>query len=76
MDLEYIMLSEIEKDKYHMISLMWDLRNKTNEKKKIQKKPRFLNMENLLLVVARGEACRGMSEIDEGDKEYTYHDEH
>ena len=33
MDLEYIMLSEIsqsEKDKYFVISYMWDLKNKTN----------------------------------------------
>ena len=34
MDLESIMLSEIsqtEKDKYHLISLMWNLKEKTNE---------------------------------------------
>ena len=34
MEVEYIMLSEIsqsEKDKYHMISLMLNLRNKPNE---------------------------------------------
>ena len=34
MELECIMLSEVsqsEKDKYHMISLMWNLRNKTHE---------------------------------------------
>ena len=34
MKLESIMLSKIsqsEKDNYHMISLMWNLRNKTNE---------------------------------------------
>ena len=39
-DLESIMLSKIsksEKDKYNVISLMWKLRNKTNEqRKKIQ----------------------------------------
>ena len=32
----YYMLSETsqsEKDKYHMISLMWNLRNKTNEQR-------------------------------------------
>ena len=36
MDPESIMLSKIsqsEKDKYHMISLMWNLRNKTDEYK-------------------------------------------
>ena len=45
MELESIMLSEIsqlEKDEYHMISLMWDLRNKTNEQKK---KRREVNQE-------------------------------
>ena len=34
MELEDIMLSEIsqsEKDKYHMISLAWNLRNKADE---------------------------------------------
>ena len=34
MELRCIMLNEInqsEKDKYHMISLMWNLRNKTDE---------------------------------------------
>ena len=34
MELECIMLSEIsqsEKDKYHMITLMWNLRKKTDE---------------------------------------------
>ena len=34
MELEGIMLSEVsqsEKDKYHMISLMWNLRNKTED---------------------------------------------
>ena len=34
MELEGLMLSQVsrsEKDKYHMISLMWDLRNKADE---------------------------------------------
>ena len=37
MDLEGIMLSEVshpEKDKYHVTSLMWNLRNKTNTNRK------------------------------------------
>ena len=37
MELRSIMLSEIsqsEKDKYYMISLMWNLRDKTNEQRK------------------------------------------
>ena len=36
-ELECIMLSKIsqpEKDKYHMISVMWNLRNKTDEHKR------------------------------------------
>ena len=40
-ELEYIMLSEIsqsEKDKYHMISLMWNLRNKTKKKKETKQR--------------------------------------
>ena len=31
MELECIEISQSEKGKYHMISLMWNLRNKTNE---------------------------------------------
>ena len=54
MDLEGIMLSEIsqtEKDKYYMISLVWNLRNKTDkpmggEKKK--KRERETNCKRLL----------------------------
>ena len=36
-ELEFIMLSEIsypQKDRYHMISLMWNLRNTTDEHRK------------------------------------------
>ena len=43
MDLENIMLSEIsqsEKDKYHMISLMWNLMNKLNSQAKQRQTPR------------------------------------
>ena len=43
MELESIMLSEIsqrEKDKYHMISLMWNLRDKTDEHRGRGKKRR------------------------------------
>ena len=49
MDLESIMLSEIsqsQKDKCHMISYMWNLRNKTNNqrgKKERQTKEQTLN---------------------------------
>ena len=41
MELEGIMLSEInlsEKDNYHMIPLMWNLRNKTNEHRGVEGK--------------------------------------
>ena len=40
-ELEGIMLTETsqsEKDKYHMISLMWNLRNKTNEHRGVEGK--------------------------------------
>ena len=45
MDLENIMLSEIcqaEKDKYHMISLMWNLMNKLNEQAKERQMHRWI----------------------------------
>ena len=47
-ELESVMLSKIsqsEKDKYHVISLMWNLRNKTNEQRK---KERETSQETLL----------------------------
>ena len=31
MDLEIIILSQSEKDKYHIITNMWNLKNDTNE---------------------------------------------
>ena len=46
MELETIILSEVnqsEKDKYHMISLMWNLRNKTNKQR--EKNKRETNQE-------------------------------
>ena len=64
-DLEDIMLKEInqsEKDKYHMIVLICRTQE-TNEQQEKKRKIRFLNTENKL-VVARGEAVRGMDEID------------
>ena len=73
MELETIILSEVnqsEKDKYHMISLMWNLRNKTNkqrEKKKRDKsRNRLLTIENKLMVT-RGEVGGGMGETGDGD---------
>ena len=49
-ELESIMLSEVsqsEKDKYRMISLMWNLRKKNEQRKKRQvKKPRLQTMRN------------------------------
>lgn len=58
-DLQRIMLSQIsqlEKDKYQMISLICGIQiNKTNEQ---IKKTRFLNTENKL-VVGRGEVSGG-----------------
>ena len=63
MDLVGIMLSEIsqsDKDKYHMISLMCELRNKIN---------RHIDVENRLMVARRV----GVGELDEkgeGIKKY------
>ena len=67
MELEGIMLSEIspsEKDKYHMFSLMWNLRNFTEDhggregKKVVTEREanhkRLLNTENKLRVDGRG----------------------
>ena len=67
MELETIILSEVnqsEKDKYHMISLMWNLRNKTNKQreKKREKRDksgnRLLTIENKLMVT-RAEVGEG-----------------
>ena len=55
MDLENTMLNEIslsETDKYHMIGLMWNLRNKTNEQrgeKRGKPRNRLLTLENKLM---------------------------
>ena len=50
-----------EKDKYHMMSLMWNLRNKTNEQreKREREKPRnrLLTIEDKLMVT-RGQAVK------------------
>ena len=65
MNLQGMLLSEVsqtEKDKYHMISLiyMWNIKNKTKQTK---------NNTEIKLVVAREEVRGNMSEIDEGDSE-------
>jgi len=51
-----------------MISLMWNLRNKTNEQRKKREKPRnrLLTIENKLVVI-REKGGKGMGEIDHGD---------
>ena len=49
MDLDSIMLSEIshpEKEKYHMISHLWNLRNKTKKKRDKPKKQNLNNREH------------------------------
>ena len=46
---------------------MWNLKNKTNEQTK-QNRNRLIGVKNKL-VVARGEAGRGMGKIGEGDQE-------
>ena len=45
---------------------MWNLRNKTKEKKRHKQKNRLLTIENKLMV-ARGDVVGGMGEIGEGD---------
>ena len=84
MELETIILSEVnqsEKDKYHMISLMWNLRNKTNKQreKKREKRDksgnRLLTIENKLMVT-RGEVGGGWVKLVMGMKECTCCDEH
>lgn len=70
MDLEGIMLSEIsqsDKDRYHDLTHMWNLRNKTN------KKQTFKYRE---LVAVRGEVGEDTGEMGEEDQEHTYCDEH
>ena len=62
-ELECIMLSRIsqsEKDKYCMISLMWNLGNKTDEHRGREKKKREANHKRLLTRVAGGEVNGGM----------------
>ena len=67
MDLEGIMLSEIsqtEKDKHCMMSLKWNLKNKTNKAKQI--KNRLIDTGKKQ-GVARGEGRGGRKERGEGD---------
>ena len=63
-------ISQSEKDKYRIISLMWNLRNKTNEHRKNKRdKPRnrLLTTKNKLMVI-REEGERGrMGQIGDGD---------
>ena len=69
--LESIMLSIIsqaEKDKYYIISLILEFKKQEKERQKTI----LLTRENKLT----GAACGGIGEIAEGDQEYTYHDGH
>jgi len=64
-ELEGIMLSEIsqsEKDKYHTISLMWNLRNKTKAQRKKRERERQTRRQTMKnkLIVTRGEVGGGM----------------
>ena len=63
MDLEDVKeVSQKEKDKYSMLSLNLNLKNKKEEYNK--KRNRFTDNK---LVVTRGEQCGGMTKICEGD---------
>ena len=64
-------ISLSKKDKYHMTSLMWNLRNKTSkqrEKKREEGKPknRVLRVESKL-IITRGEADGELGEIGDGN---------
>ena len=64
MDLEDIMLSTViqtEKDKHHMITLMWNLKNKTN-KQMNKKQNQSYKYRELNWKLTKG---RGMGKIDE-----------
>ena len=75
MHLQCIMLNEIsqsEKDKYHMISLIWNLRNKTkNETNENQ----TLKYREQTGGCWRGSECE-RGKINKRDQEYPYLDEH
>ena len=60
--------SQSEKDKYHMISLMWSLRNKRTKKKRDKQKTRLLTLDNKL-TVTREDAGNGIGETGDGDGE-------
>ena len=65
-DLENIMLSEVsqtEKDKNQMISLMWDIKQQTNKTKKL------IDTDNPV-VVTRGEGAGGSGKVGQmfGDR--------
>lgn len=62
MDLEGIMLSKIRTKTNTMVSLMWYLKNKTNEQIKL------MDTENRMLV-ARGEGGWGMEVMGKGCQE-------
>lgn len=72
MEVESILLCEMnqsEKDKYHVISLMWSLRNKTNKhrgKRQTKKQTVKLTIENKL-TVSGGEVGGGMGGRDDGN---------
>ena len=59
----YAKWNKLHKDKYHVISLIWNLKI-TTKKQTQQKRNVLIDMENKL-VVARGGECREMSEIGE-----------
>ena len=52
MDLQIIILSKLEKDKYMVITYMWNLKNKTNEQTKLNRNS-IINKKNKQ-AVARG----------------------
>ena len=72
-------ISQSEKDKYRMISLLWNLRKKTNKGKKEKQtnQEQALNNREWTDVYRRGSVCGrgyGWNKVME-ITEYTYHDE-
>ena len=72
MDLEGIMLSKINqmgKDKYHMISLMWNIINKINKQAKPNKNQQIV-LQNRVVLSTRGEEVGSEGEVDKGGQTY------
>ena len=69
MDLEVVILSEVsqtEKDKYHDITYMWNLKKKRYKWTYLQNRNRVTEVENKLMVLPREER-RGRDKLGDWD---------